>query len=425
MYATATDHPRPVQTPVAPIIVATVIGNGLVAYDFTVYSFSAIIIGKLFFPASSPSASLLLSLATFGAGFIMRPLGAMIIGHVADSRGRKAGITLSLALMTIGTWLIAFLPTYASIGVASTVLMVVARLMQGLAAGGEIGPASAMLMELVERNRRCYMVSWRGASQGIAACVAALIGAITAAALRPSSVADWGWRIPFILGGLVGPVGWYLRSRMTASRVDERHRTSLSRMFAQHPRQLVYGALSMAAPTVSIYITVFYMPTYMITTLHRAPAISLLTACLSGLVIAAATPLLARIADRQVDRKPIQYVTLAGCFVLTYPVFFVLTHWTGSITSLTIILAYVAIALSNAGASSVMMLEAFPRRHRAAGTSIIYALGVTIFGGSAPLIVAWLVHRTHDPMIPAWYLLAAIAISLFALRRFPAVCSSE
>jgi MFS transporter, MHS family, proline/betaine transporter len=401
------------------IIIATVIGNGFVAYDFTVYSFSAGIIGRLFFPAGSASASLLYSLATFGAGFIMRPLGAMLIGSVADRRGRKAGLTLSLSLMALGTWLIAFLPPYASIGMAATVLIVCARLTQGLAVGGEIGPASAALMEFAGPGRRCYLVSWRGASQGAAAFVAALVGATATASFSPASMQAWGWRIPFALGGLIGPLGWYIRRRMIEAPVEPSHRPALRSIFARHPRTLLYGTLAMAAPSVSIYITVFYMPSYLVTALHKPPAISLLSACLSGLVIFIATPLLARIADRERRRKPIQYLMLTSCLLVTYPAFFLLTRGVGEVASLLIILGYNALALSNAGASTVMMLEAFPRHHRAAGMSMIYSFGVTIFGGFSPLIVAWLIGVTRDPMIPAWYLLAAVSISLFALRRFP------
>lgn len=401
------------------IVLATIIGNAFVAYDFTVYSFSAVIIGKLFFPSHNPLSSLLLSLATFGAGFVMRPIGAIIIGHIADSRGRRAGMAWSLALMTLGTWMITCLPTVASIGPAATVLMVVARLMQGLAAGGEIGPASAVLMESVARNRRCYLTSWRGASQGAAAFAAALVGAIATAVLSPADMQEWGWRIPFVLGGLIGPVGWYLRRRMPSVIADASERPRLARLFARHARPLLFGTLMMAAPSVGIYITVFYMPSYLVQTLHRRAAISLMTASLSGLLILVVNPLVARIADRQRSRKPIQYLTLVICLVTTYPAFLGLRSGVGDVTALLIILAYVAVALSNAGASTVLMLEAFPQHYRAAALSIMYSFGVTIFGGFSPLIVTWLIAATGNPMMPAWYLIAAIVVTLFALQRFP------
>jgi MFS family permease len=401
------------------IVAAIVIGNGFVAYDFTVYSFSAVVIGNLFFPSHNPASSLLLSLATFGAGFVMRPLGAIMIGHIADSRGRKAGLTVSLTLMTLGTWLIACLPSYASIGPAATVLMVLARLMQGLAAGGEIGPASASLMESAGYRHRCFMVSWRGASQGAAAFAAALVGAATTAFLSAAAMHDWGWRIPFVLGGLIGPVGWYLRRRMPAAAPQERTRLSPRRLFAEHTRPLVYGILMMAAPSVSIYITVFYMPAYLVRTLHRPPAISLLTACVSGVVILVVTPLIARAADQLASRKTLQYASLVASLAAAWPAFWALTHGAGDLAALVIITAYVALAVNNAGAASVLMMEAFPAHRRAAGLSVIYSLGVVLFGGFSPFLVTWLINRTDDPMIPAWYLMGATALTLIALKAFP------
>ncbi|HEY1997142.1 MFS transporter [Paraburkholderia sp.] len=402
------------------IIAAIVIGNGFVAYDFTVYSFSAALIGKLFFPATNSASSLLLSLATFGAGFVMRPLGAILIGHIADSRGRRAGMTVSLALMTIGTWMIACLPGYATIGPAATVLIVLARLIQGLASGGEIGPATASLMESVAYRHRCFMASWRGASQGAAAFAAALIGAGTTALLSPAALHAWGWRVPFVFGGLIGPVGWYLRRRMTEAAMPVAARERLSgRLFAEHTRPLILGILMMAAPSVSIYVTVFYMPSYLVGTLHRAAAMSLLIASLSGLLIVLVTPLVGRIADRQASRKTTQYVSLSVAIAGAVPAFWALTRGVGDVATLVIIMAYVAFAVNNAGAGSVLIMEAFPRHRRAAGLSVIYSFGVVIFGGFAPLIVTWLIARTGNSLMPAWYLLAANLLSLAALRLFP------
>jgi MFS family permease len=419
MHTAAGTQVPPSRAELRRTIIAIVIGNGFVAYDFTVYSFSAVTIGKLFFPSDNPAASLLLSLATFGAGFVMRPLGALMIGHLADSRGRKAGLTASLTLMTLGTWLIACLPGYASIGPAATVLMVLARLMQGLAAGGEIGPASASLMESAGYRQRCFMVSWRGASQGAAAFAAALVGASTTALLSPAAMHDWGWRVPFALGALIGPVGWYLRRRMPAAAPRQRTRLDPRRLFAEHTRPLVCGMLMMAAPSVSIYVTVFYMPAYLVRTLHRPPAISLLTACLSGLAILVVTPLVARAADRFASRKTLQYASLWASLMGAWLAFRALTHGAGDLAALVITTAYVALAVNNAGAGSVLMMEAFAPHRRAAGLSVIYSCGVVLFGGFSPFLVTWLIERTGDPMIPAWYLMGATVLTLIALKAFP------
>jgi MHS family proline/betaine transporter-like MFS transporter len=401
------------------VVAATVVGNGMVAYDFTVYSLLAVTIGKLFFPSSNPVSSLMLSLATFGAGFVMRPLGAAIIGHLSDTRGRKAGMIVSLMLMTVATWMIACMPTYATVGPLATVLMVVARLMQGLAAGGEIGPASASLMEAVADARRCFIVSWRGASQGMAALVAGLITAGAAALLAPASMQAWGWRLPFVFGGLIGPVGWYLRRHMPAPAKTADRKHEFRQLFTRHQRALTYGALMMAATSATIYVTVFYLPSYLSQTLHWPVTISLVTACLSGAVIFVMSPLVAIVADRYPSRKTVQYVLFTVSLLATYPAFWALTHGVGYLAALVIIAAYVGVSLNNAGAISVLMLEAFPRHRRAAALSVMYSLGVVIFGGFSPLVVTWLIQVTGNVMMPAWYLMVAIGVTLFALTRFP------
>ncbi|WP_343216077.1 MFS transporter [Collimonas antrihumi] len=400
------------------VIWGAVIGNGLTTYDFTVYSFSAVIIGKLFFPSDSTFSSLLLSLLTFGAGFAMRPVGALIIGNLADSKGRKAGLTVSIALMTLSTGIIAFVPPYSSMGALSTLLIILARLTQGFAAGGEIGVSSTVLMELAPRDRRCYLVSWHAASQAAAALLGALIGAGTTM-LTPAALHQWGWRIPFMVGMLIGPVGWYIRRHMAEAPMKGRGRSSLKTMLARHRVALCFGILSMSAPTACIYLMVYYMPTYLVRSLHMPHTISLLSACLSSALLFAGTPLLAKVADRQRLRKPTQYVTLISSIVLVYPVFLLLTYGVGEMLSLLIIGAYTALALCNNAATRVMLMEAFPLHHRATGMATIYSIGTVIFGSFCPFIVTWLIGVTGNPMAPAWYLLAALCVSLFALLLFP------
>ncbi|MDB5991392.1 MAG: transporter [Herbaspirillum sp.] len=423
--ASAAQATAPTSAQSKRVIWAAVIGNGLITYDFTVYGFSAVTIGHLFFSSGSPLTSLLLSLATFGAGFAMRPLGALIIGILADNKGRKAALTFSIALMTLGTGIIACTPSYASIGASATLLLVLARLMQGFAAGGEIGVSTVVLMESAAQGRRCYLVSWRGASQGVAALAGALVGAGITAALTPEAIHHWGWRIPFVLGMLIGPVGLYLRGHMVETGAQARHRPILKPVFAHHSRALWFGILLTAAPAASVYVMVYYMPTYLVTILHLSPVVSLLSACLAGTIIFLGNPLLARIADRQRGRKTLQYITLIGSIVLVYPAFLALTHGVGNTVSLLIIGGYAVAALTNGGAAWVMILEAFPRRYRATGMSMTDSFGATIFGGFAPFIAAWSIGATGNSMAPAWYLLAALCISLFALIRFPDVVEDD
>lgn len=398
---------------------ATAVGNAFVTYDFTVYSFYAVIIGTLFFPSQSVFASLLMALATFGAGFAMRPVGAIIFGRLADRKGRRIAMTASNLLMTFATACIAFAPSYATIGVSATVLIVIARLTQGIAVGGETGVSAVVMMELSERNERCYTISWRSAGQAGAALVGAVVSACSVAFLTSEQLHDWGWRIPFMLGLLIGPIGWYIRRHMMETPAKNIHVPTLKKLVSQHRATLGFGILAIAAPTTGIYLIVYYMPLYLVRTLHMPPTVSLLSACLSSMAIIVTLPLMARIADRQTYRKPIQYLTLTASIVLVCPVFWLLTSGVGEPASLLLIAAFAALLLGNNAAFTVMMLEAFPRSHRATGMSIIYSFGVAVFGGFCPLIVTWLIKATGNTMAPAWYLLLVLTISLYAIVHFP------
>ncbi|MWL91465.1 MFS transporter [Cupriavidus sp. SW-Y-13] len=400
-------------------IIAAAIGNGLEMYDFTVYSFFAAIIGRLFFPASSPTASLLLSFATFGVGFVMRPLGAVLIGNMADRRGRKAALTLTIALMTVGTALIAFTPSYASIGVTATVLIVAGRLLQGLSAGGEIGAASALLMESASQGRRCFLVSWQAATQGAAALVGALTGAAVSASLSPEALESWGWRVPFLIGLLIAPVGIYIRRHLEETHTESREHASLGAVVREHGRTLVLGVLLTTSSTSSMYIMVFYMPTYLVNTLHMPQVTAFLAACVAGLTMLVMAPLFGRLADRLPRRKTLLIVNSIVSLCVLLPNFALLASGPGLPLTLCCIALSVTIGSVGSGAGAAMMMEALPRHHRATGMSIMYSVGVTIFGGFAPLIVTWLIGATGSRMAPAGYLLGAGVISFAALLLFP------
>ncbi|MHA7683179.1 MFS transporter [Cupriavidus sp. PET2-C1] len=400
-------------------IVAAAIGNGLEMYDFTVYSFFAATIGKLFFPSSSPLASLLLSFATFGVGFVMRPLGAVLIGNLADQRGRKAALTLTIALMTAGTALIAFTPTHASIGVAATVLVVIGRLLQGLSAGGEIGAASALLLETASKRNRCFLVSWQAATQGGAALLGALTGAAVSALLSPDAMLEWGWRLPFMLGLLIAPVGMYIRRHLQETHEGGSTHGGVGKVFREHGRTLLLGTLLMTGSTSSMYIMVFYMPTYLVTSLHLPPVTAFLAACTAGAAMLVMAPLFGLLADRLPRRKPLLFAGGLTSLALVYPNFTLLSA--GPSLPLTMALIGAAVTLSSvgSGAGAALLMEALPRHQRATGMSMMYSFGVTVFGGFAPLIVTWLISATGSNMAPAGYLITASCISLTALALFP------
>lgn len=403
------------------VVIASSLGNGLEMYDFTVYSFFAATIGRLFFPSDSALASLLMSLATFAVGFLMRPLGAVLIGRVADRRGRKAALTLTIALMTLGTALIAFTPTYSSIGIAATALLVFGRLLQGLSAGGEVGTASAFLMESGHERNRCFMVSWQGASQGAAALLGALSGLALSSWLSPQELESWGWRIPFVIGLLIGPVGWYIRQNLdeTHDGAESSVHRPLAAVLRSHFGTLLLGILLMASATVSMYLVVFYMPTYLTQTLHYPGSTAFALVCLASALLALIPPLAARFADRLPRRKPLLYWTIGLPLLLVYPAFQLLAAGPDSLLLMCAIVALILPLAVGIGAFFALLMEAFPREQRVTGLSIIYSFGVTLFGGLSPLLVTWLVGVTGNSQVPAFYLMAAAALSLLALRLYP------
>ena len=400
------------------VIIASSLGNGLEIYDFTVYSFFAVIIGQLFFPSGSALASLLMSLATFAVGFVMRPLGALLIGRVADRRGRKAALSLTIALMTAGTGIIAFTPTYASIGISASVLLVLARLLQGLSVGGEVGCASAFLMESASTHRRCFMVSWQGASQGAAALLGAGTGLLLTSSLSAESLLSWGWRVPFVIGLLIGPVGWFIRQHLDETHASPEVAPSLIQLLREHGRTLVLGIGWMASTTVTMYMVVYYMPTYLTQTLGRPQGFGFALVGLASALLTVITPIAGRQADRFKRRKPLLYVVTGLALLTVYPAFLLLSQansWL-CVVAITLLILPLAIGLAP---SMAMLMEAFPREQRVTGLSIIYSLGVTLFGGFSPLLVTWLIGVTGNPLTPALYLMAATAVSLAALRLLP------
>ena len=403
-------------------IFAISLGNGLEMYDFTVYSFFAVIIGELFFNVGGTAAGLLLSLATFGVGFVMRPLGAVLIGNYADKYGRKAALTLTIALMTIGTGMIALTPTYESIGIAATIILVVGRLLQGLSAGGEIGTASAALMESNNYQRRCYMVSWQLASQGAAALFGALVGFAVNGLLSPEEVHSWGWRIPFVLGLLIGPVGWYIRRHLNESHQADPNTqdTPFKTVLRKQGRTILTGMLMIWGGTACMYIEVFYMPTYLIKELGYTSTTAFAVAVLAGLMLMLLMPVFGQWADRLASRKTLPLLGMLGSFVCIYPAFTLLGGDVSLLKALLVIGVLIALfALSNASLL-VLIMEAFAQQYRASGISMIYGFGVTVFGGFTPLLVASLIEWSGNKMAPAFYLMIAIVVSSIAMWRFPA-----
>ena len=244
-------------------VVATVIGNGLEWFDFTVYSFFSVIIAKVFFPSASELTSYLLALATFGVGFFMRPVGGILLGIYSDRRGRKAALSLTILLMAAGTLIIAVTPGYAQWGLFAPALIVFARLLQGFSAGGEMGSATAFLTEHAPAGQKAYYSSWIQASIGVAVALGAGFGALLSALLTPEQLESWGWRLPFLFGSLIGPIGFYIRSRIDetpAYATVERAQSPLREVLRIYPRQTAISFSMIVLWTVCTYAVLFYLP---------------------------------------------------------------------------------------------------------------------------------------------------------------------
>lgn len=400
------------------LIAACSLGNALEMFDFTVYSFFSLLIGKLFFPSDSAYGSLLLAVATFGIGFVMRPLGGVLIGSYADRRGRKSAMTLTIGLMVAGTLCIALAPPYASAGIFGSLMILAGRLLQGFSLGGEIGASTAMLMEAGGVKGRGWRVSWQLGSQGISAMLGALTGATLYAVLPTASLESWGWRLPFLVGLLIAPVGLYIRAHLDEThQADADSPSPLGELFRNHWATVLKGILATTAGTATMYLVVFFMPTYMIRVLHMPASLSFLSGCVTGLTLTAVSLFAGRLADLLTARKPLVVASLVLSMLAVYPAFWLINAYPS--VPLVLCVSALLTALVNLGTTPMflMMLEMLPAGVRASGLSVIYSVGVTVFGGSSQFIVTWMLARTGNPMSPALYMLVCGVITLLAVSR--------
>ncbi|MDB5731872.1 MAG: major facilitator superfamily 1 [Variovorax sp.] len=401
------------------IVAATVAGNALEFYDFVTYAFFAVYIGKTFFPASTPLNSLLLSVAVFGVGFFARPLGGVLIGAFADRAGRRPAMLLTIALITVGTLGLALTPSYASIGLAAPSIVVLCRLVQGLALGGEVGPASAFLIEAAPERQRGLYASWQLASQGAAACVAGLVGLAMNSLLTVEQMTAWGWRVPFLVGLLLVPLAVYLRRRMpetlhgTPSRAENCGKAGL----VKYRRLIVLAILVVLGGTVSTYV-INFMTTYAITTLKLSPGIALSATVIGGFVTMVCALLGGWLSDR-FGRKTTMLWPRVLAAIVTVPAFMLLVEQptAGMLLGVSSLLAALT-AISGAG-SIVAIPELLPRGIRATGMSIAYAVGVSLFGGTTQLLITWMIAATGNPAAPAWYVAATSVVTALAMFALP------
>lgn len=400
-------------------VTAAVVGNVLEWYDFAVYGYLATIIAKNFFPPGDDVAALLATFAAFGVGFVVRPLGGIIIGRIGDTKGRKVALILTILLMAIGTVLIGLIPSYAVIGVMAPVLLVLARLMQGFSAGGEWGGSTAFIVEWAPTDRRGFYGSFQQCSVVGGLLLGSGVAALLASTVSPAAMESWAWRIPFLLGGLIGPVGIYMRRHIDETPAYRRVEKAPEAVASDTTPPLLLAARAFGFTvlwTVSFYIFLSYMPTFTqkYAGLSRAAALWSNTAGL--LLLMVAIPIMGLWSDR-IGRKPLLLACCIAFIVLPYPLFSLMLSG-ASLATIVLIQLVIGLAIAPfSGAGPAAIAEIFPTATRSTYMSTGYALAVAIFGGFAPFIATWLINKTGSPISPTYYVIAAAILSTIVIFR--------
>ncbi len=397
----------------AKTIFSVTSGNFLEMYDFMVFGYYATAIAKTFFPGDDPFASLMLTLMTFGAGFLMRPLGAIVLGAYIDHHGRRKGLLLTLGLMALGTLTIALVPGYATLGAAAPVLILLGRLLQGFSAGVELGGVSVYLAEVAPKGRKGFYVSWQSGSQQVAVIFAALLGLALNHLLAKDAVTEWGWRIPFVVGCLIVPFLFWIRRMLeeTEAFSQRKHHPSMRqivRSVAQNWALVLAGMLMVVTTTVMFYMITAFTPTFGKTVLMMSDKQSFLVTLFVGLSNLFWLPIMGALSDR-VGRRPLLLVFTVLMILTAWPVL----HWlVTSPTFAHLVEAELWLSFLYAsynGAMVVYLAEIMPAEVRASGFSLAYSLATALFGGFTPAISSYLIHATGDKAMPGvWLSFAAV-----------------
>jgi MHS family proline/betaine transporter-like MFS transporter len=399
------------------LIIAATIGNIFEWFDFVVYGFFAVTIAEVFFPAGNPTVSLLVTFGAFGLAYFVRPLGAIVVGGYTDRHGRKNGLLLSMLLMMIGTTLMAVTPGYATIGIAAPILITLARLLQGFSVGGEFGSAVSFLSEHAG-GRRGFSASWQFATGGLITALASLFGVSLSVLLTHDQLVNWGWRIPYIFGMLIGPAGLYVRAKIVETpeflEAEKPETLPIKDVLRRYPLSVLL-ALGISIISNSSFYILAYIPTYGVKTLHLPASTAFTATLIGGLVLTVGCPLAGLWSDRMA-RRPALMVVTCWLFVLTsYPAFYLMAAWPSLAAC---IIAVSWLQLVKAGYSGVLpsvLSEQFPVETRAIGVSLGFSTAVSVFGGLAPLVATWLIAVTGDSLAPSYYLIGTALLSLCAL----------
>lgn len=393
-------------------------GNFLEMYDFMVFGYYAAAIGRAFFPSGDTFLSLMLSLMTFGAGFLMRPLGAIVLGAYTDRHGRRAGLLLTLGLMSIGIFSIACMPGYATIGVIAPLLVLVGRLLQGFSAGMELGGVSIYLSEIATPGNKGFYVSWQSGSQQVAVMLAASVGAALNAVLPPEKMSRWGWRVPLLLGCVIVPFLFRLRRSLLeteefVARNDKPSKSEIFRSLTANWRIVLIGTMMVTMTTVSFYMITAYTPTFGTAVLRLATMDGLIVTLCVGASNLFWLPVAGALSDR-IGRQPLLLSLTTLMLVTAYPAMMWLVRDPSFSKLLTVELWFSFIYGSYNGAMVVFLTEIMPVEVRTTGFALAYSFATAIFGGFTPALCTYLIHVTGNHAVPGLWLSLAAACGLIA-----------
>ena len=402
------------------LIVASSIGNALEWFDFAAYGFFAVTIATLFFPTSNPTVSLLLTFGTFGASYLFRPLGALVLGQYADRKGRKSALLLALSLTTVGTLICALIPTYSQIGLPAPIGLMVARFLIAFSTGGEFGSGTALMVEQ-KSDRKAFLASWQFSSQGMSTVRASAFGLLLSTQLSHGQIDAWGWRVPFAFGLLIAPVGLYIRRFVDDTLpIDAQGHTQasaaapLKEIFTQYKGRLVLAAGILSVSTAASYLMILYMPTYAVKQLHLPASTGFAATVVTGLILMVLTPLMGMCADR-FGRGRIMAISAFATLLTIYPCFKWLLISPSFGVLMTIMIIAGLIKAVYFGPLAAVLSSLFPASVRSTGLGFGYNVGVMVFGGFTPWLVTLLIAKTGDPASPSYYLMGCALLSLICV----------
>jgi len=426
VFTESDEHIHPTHLPLR-LIAAGTAGNVMEWYDFAVYGYFAATIGRHFFPSSDATTSLIAAFGVFAAGFLMRPLGGVVFGHIGDHVGRKAALTISVLAMAIPTFLIGILPGYAVLGPTAAVLLVILRMIQGLSVGGEYTTSIVFLVEGAGRNHRGFAGSWSGFGATGGMLLGSAVGALVTLTLSRGEVASWGWRLPFLAGLFVGLAGLYIRRHIPElphPKADSSAGSPVWQALRTHWRTILRIGLLNVINGVGFYVSFVFLVTYMQTIGKLSEAAALEINTVNMIALLAMFPVAGWVSDR-IGRKPLLIAGIGGLLVLSWPLFWALHHPSSASWNFAGQLGFAVLIGLFGGALPVTMVETTPREVRCSAISVGYNLCVGVLGGMTPMVATWLIQRTRDDLAPAYYIMAAALISLVIAVSLPKMTKAE